>query len=473
MDDIKKLLIIDDDVDICSILSRIFINNGFLVDVAYSSKSGLAKFKTGIHQVVLCDFRLPDSDGLKLIKLIKAINHTTQVVIVTGYSDVKLAIQCIREGAFEYVTKPIQREEILSVIQDAYEKTTNLNRTGPSEITIKSSKRDHSNTGSLPFSNDYFFGDSSASSQLLANISIIAPTNMNVLILGETGTGKEVVAKLIHSSSKRSKEPFVAIDCGALPHELASSELFGHVKGAFTGALNDKIGSFELANGGTLFLDEIGNLSYENQIKLLRVIQERTIKRVGGTSEISVDVRIIAATNEKLVESIKKEGQFRGDLYYRLNEFSIELLPLKDRQNDLIEFAEFFMSKANVSLNKEVKSISSEVRDKLIKYNWPGNLRELRNVIKRAVLLTKGDSIQLSALPQEISQFSLLFENSGEELENTDEITSLKSVTENAEKSAIIQALKTTNFNKTKTARLLNVDRKTLYNKLVLYNIET
>jgi len=315
---------------------------------------------------------------------------------------------------------------------------------------------------------DFIVGKSVQSQTVQRYVELIAPSDMSVIINGETGTGKEFVAQSIHRHSKRAGYPFVAIDCGALPKELAGSELFGHIKGAFTGAVSDKQGSFEVANGGTIFLDEIGNLSYENQIKLLRVIQERRIKRIGATKDIPIDVRIIAATNEDLTKSVK-EGRFREDLYHRLNEFKIQLSPLRERKEDILIFASFFLEKANLALHKNVKTFAPDVLTQITNYFWYGNLRELNNVVRRAVLLTVGDEVQSDSLPQEIIQAHSSLTLPPDMVD--DSIGLLKSIAGSAERQAIIDVLEKVNYNKSKAAELLKIDRKTLYNKLKLYNI--
>lgn len=462
----QSILIIDDDTDICTLLKRFLESNEFYVETAFSGVTGLSLLKAKCFDVVLSDFRLPDIDGIEMIKSLKTVRPETQVIVITGYSDVKLAIQSVRSGAFEYVTKPIQPEEILSTIKEAIgKKSSDPSKGADAPDGLTASKK----TKKAKSSSKFVTGKSKFAQELKENIELVAPTDMSVLILGETGTGKEVAARAIHMKSYRSEGPFVAIDCGALPKEIASSELFGHVKGSFTGALSDKIGSFEHAKGGTLFLDEIGNLSYDNQVKLLRVIQERKIKRVGGNKEIDIDVRIIVATNEDLALAFK-DGDFREDLYYRLNEFKIELAPLRERQADLMEFASFFLDLANEQLKREVVGFSDEVIEKMKGYFWHGNLRELKNVVKRATLLTKGNQIELIALPQEIIYPTFTEQQFTANIQG--EITDLKSVTEEAERNAIMQVLKRTNFNKTKTAEILNIDRKTLYNKITAYGID-
>ena len=307
-------------------------------------------------------------------------------------------------------------------------------------------------------STEFIKGVSDAAIKLNDYISLVAPTNMSVLIMGESGTGKEQVAKTIHDKSKRKGMPFIAVDCGAIPKEIASSEFFGHLKGSFTGAIQDKTGHFEAANGGTLFLDEIGNLGYDLQVQLLRALQERKIKPVGGNAEIKVDIRVVTATNEDLSQAVK-EGNFREDLYHRLNEFSIKVPALRERTEDLILFAEHFLDEANTELEKEVLGFSDDTLAAFKRYSWPGNLRELKNTVKRAVLLTQTSEIPLQVLPHEIATASReketysLFKNKNEE-------------------TLILEALEKSNGNKSKAARILSIDRKTLYNKLKQYNIK-
>ncbi|MFZ6051635.1 sigma-54-dependent transcriptional regulator [Halocola ammonii] len=473
----KKVLIIDDDVDICMLLNRYLSKNGFHVEEAFRGENGLKMLVKEKFDVVLCDFRLPDFNGLDLIKEIRKHRPETQVIVITGYSDVKVAVKTLKSGAFDYVTKPIQPEEILLTIKSAMEMSPGATAAPAASGKSGASKKKSGKSGGKGQTDskrqkygEYYYvkGTSSKATQIHQSIELIAPTDMSVIILGETGTGKEVAARTIHAKSKRSDKPFVAIDCGALPKELAGSELFGHVKGAFTGAVQDKPGSFELANGGTLFLDEIGNLSYENQIKLLRVLQERVIKKVGGTKDIEIDVRVLVATNENLKNAVSG-GTFREDLFYRLNEFRIELPPLRERKSDLMDFAHYFLELANAALDKEVEGFDDKVVEKMQNYYWHGNLRELKNVVKRATLLSSGDEIDLTCLPDEIIHPSFIaFKND----ESEDEITDLKSVAERAEKRAILEVLKKTGYNKTKTAEILKVDRKTLYNKINAYDID-
>jgi two-component system response regulator HydG len=398
---------------------------------------------------------------VELLRKIKLLQPSVAVIIITGYSDVRTAVETFRYGANDYVTKPLYPDELLVTIKETIAKNEKRN---PSETSAPEKSKQGKATA-IP---DFIVGKSIQSQTVQKYIELIAPAEMSVIIHGETGTGKEFVAQSIHRFSRRADKPFVAIDCGALPKELAGSELFGHVKGAFTGAVNDKPGSFEIADGGTIFLDEIGNLSYENQVKLLRVIQERRIKRIGATKDISIDVRIIAATNEDLAKSVK-EGKFREDLFHRLNEFKIQLSPMRERKDDILIFANYFLEKANQSLRKNVKSFSPDVVHQLTNYYWHGNLRELNNVVKRSVLLTIGDVVLSDSLPQEIIQANTSTALPGALIE--DSVGLLKSIAGSAERQAIIEILEKVNYNKSKAAELLKIDRKTLYNKLKLYSI--
>jgi two-component system, NtrC family, response regulator HydG len=460
----QSILVVDDDKDICLVLSKFLGKNNYQVSIANTADEGLRQLRSNNFDLILCDYKLPDLNGIELLQKIKVLNSSVAVIIITGYSDVKTAVETFRYGANDYITKPLYPDELLVTIKETILKNTQkleVQSGTPETGAIKKIKPDGSSTAT------FIVGPSAQSQMVQRHIELIAPSDMSVVINGETGTGKEFVAQSIHRFSKRAGQTFMAIDCGALPKELAGSELFGHVKGSFTGAIADKQGSFEIADGGTIFLDEIGNLSYENQVKLLRVIQERKIKRIGSNKDTSIDVRIIAATNENLSKAVK-EGRLREDLFHRLNEFKIELTPLRDRKEDILFFAEHFLQKANQSLNKEVKAFSFEVKNYLTNYYWHGNLRELNNVIKRAVLLTTGETVQPDSLPQEIvHSYSATHENDL----LVEGVGLLKSISGTAERQAIIDVLEKANYNKSKAAELLNIDRKTLYNKLKLYNI--
>lgn len=465
----KRILIIDDDLDMCSLLSRYLQRKGYETEVAHSGAKGIAKVKEENFDVVLCDFRLGDKEGKEVLTEIKAFRPQLIVIIITGYSDIKTAVDVIKQGAFDYITKPLIPDEVLNVISKALNQQENHGSAaapappaGP--VGSRLSVASYGN-------NDFLVGKSPATKDLYKQIELVAPTPYSVILYGESGTGKEVVAKTIHSFSDRRKKPFIAMDCGTLSKELSGSELFGHVKGSFTGALSDKEGHFELANGGTLFLDEVANLSSEIQASLLRVIQERKFKRVGGTREMNVDVRIIVASNENLQEAYKK-GRFREDLYHRFNEFSINIPPLRKRKEDIPLFAEFFLNKACEELNKSLKGFDKEVVELFMDYAWPGNLREFRNVIRRAALLAGSSLIDASTLPWEItnrSAYTPVVEQQHTPSYTPDTGHDLKNAATQAEYETIMSVLKQVNFNKTKAAELLKIDRKTLYNKLRMH----
>ncbi len=460
------ILVIDDDKDLCLTLHNFLTKNNYQVEVAYKGDDGLRTLRNHEVDLILCDYRLPDYTGLELLQKIKVLSPTVAVIIITGYADVRTAVETFRYGANDYVIKPLFPDELLVTIKETLEKNKRRNSILPESADSKpkstGAKSENLSTA------DFIIGKSTQSQAVQRHIELIAPSDMSVIIHGETGTGKEFVAQSIHRFSPRNNRPFIAIDCGALPKELAGSELFGHVKGSFTGATFDKPGSFELANGGTIFLDEIGNLSYENQVKLLRVIQERKIKRIGATKDTSIDVRIIAAINEDLMKAVKG-GRFREDLFFRLNEFNIQLAPLRERKDDIMVFADYFLKKANASLKKNAKTFSPEVAGYLRSYYWHGNLRELGNVVKRAVLLTTGDEVLVDSLPPEIIHGSV--DDNGLPVDEGKGV--LKSIAGSAERQAIIEVLEKVAYNKSKAAEQLNIDRKTLYNKLKLYNIPT
>ncbi|QIP16702.1 sigma-54-dependent Fis family transcriptional regulator [Spirosoma aureum] len=487
----EKILIVDDNNDICLLLERFLSKQGYKTASVQRGEDGLILLRKEPFELVICDFKLPDIDGLEMLRRIKVLHPTTAVIIITGYSDVRVAVQTVKHGAYDYVTKPLYPDEILYTIKSALERRLqSLNQPADSSVSPAASGTASAKPTSVrssksviaPDGKRFIFGKSRVAEQLQKHIDLIAPTDMSVIITGETGTGKEFVANAIHLKSKRGDKPFVAIDCGALSKDLAGSELFGHVKGAFTGAMADKAGSFEFANGGTLFLDEIGNLSYDNQIKLLRVLQERKIRRIGSNQDIAVDVRIIVATNEDLREAVR-QGRFREDIYHRIAEFEIHLAPLRERKADVMIFAEHFLELANQQLEKDIIGFNDEAKDKLKDYFWHGNLRELQNVVKRAVLLTQGDYIEADVLPQEILSPQYLTSDtvSGAQVSYdparpgvpviSQSAANLKSVSENAERAAILKVLEKTGYNKTKAAEVLNIDRKTLYNKLKAYDI--
>lgn len=444
-----KILLIEDDISFCKLLERFLVKKEFDVTIAFSAEEARSYIKKESFDLILTDLRLPDADGIVLMTEFKTSHPEIPVILMTGYSDVNTAVKAIKNGASDYISKPFNPDEVLLVI-------TNALQTAPVEkVAVKEKKVQKKEVSA---ENEFVKGISVASKKLLEHIKLVSPTDMSVLIIGESGTGKEIIAKSIHQQSHRKNNNFIAVDCGAIPKELAASEFFGHLKGSFTGAISDKTGYFEAANGGTIFLDEIGNLSYENQIQLLRALQERKIKPVGSNKEINVDIRIITATNEDLREAVKN-GDFREDLYHRINEFSIQSPSLSERGEDLMVFADYFLEKANQQLNKDIIGFSPEVVAIFQNYSWPGNLRELQNCIKRATLLSQGDFIESDVLPIEFFQK----EKSG---------TSGSFSLSDNEKEAIIHALSRTQNNKSEAAKLLKITRKTLYNKLKQYNID-
>jgi len=474
----KKILIIDDDVDLCTLLGNYLLKKGFETETAHTGAKGIAKFTEKRFDAVICDYRLGDMDGKELIAALKDKVPTVKVLVITGYSDIKTAVEVIKLGAFDYITKPLIPDEVVSILNNMLQKSSEA---AAADGKTKSSETTGAKDEPISTDAEFFEGQSPAARSLYAQVRIVAGTNYSIILYGESGTGKEVIARTIHRMSQRSDQPFVAMDCGTLSKELAGSELFGHVKGAFTGALQDKVGHFELAHGGTLFLDEVGNLSVEVQATLLRVIQERKFRRVGGNKEMEVDVRLIVASNENLQDAYRK-GKFREDLYHRFNEFSINLPPLRSRREDILPLTEFFMSKATAEINKEIAGIDDSVLQTFLQYGWPGNLREFRNVIRRAVLLTKpGGKITADTMPWEIvgapnATSNVTEPNADIKMTTTstlppvnigeDNKDILREAAGKAEYETIMSVLQQVNFNKKKAAELLKIDRKTLYNKI-------
>ncbi|TXK51955.1 sigma-54-dependent Fis family transcriptional regulator [Pontibacter qinzhouensis] len=456
-----NILLIDDDPTFCLMLRTFLQKQQYNVQTAYTAEEGLRLLKGQPFDLVLTDFRLPDRDGIELLSQIRVYSTTVPVILMTTYADIRTAVRAIKMGAFEYITKPINPDETLLTIKKALQKKAE-EPAGKARAGV---------SGNFAFVS----GRSPEAAKIEDYIALIAPTNMSVIIEGESGTGKEFVARKIHLSSKRHDKPYVAIDCGALSKDLAASELFGYVKGAFTGALNNKEGQFEAASGGTLFLDEIGNLSYEVQVQLLRALQERKVKKIGSTTDTEVDVRIIAATNEDLVQAVSR-GEFREDLYHRLNEFKINTTPLRERTQDIMQFAEHFLQQANQELERNVTGFDAEATIVLENYAWPGNLRELRNVVRRSVLLATSNQITLQQLPPEIVEPAPTFVAAAPTSFTAEPepqlATDLRSATGQSERELILAMLERVKYNKSKAARLLNIDRKTLYNKLRQYNIE-
>ena len=450
----QQIHIVEDDVAFGKMLTSFLERKGFNVSVSLSGENARKTISENKFDLLITDLKLPDDSGLDLLEFSQKTSPNTKVILMTGYAEVDTAVKAIKKGALDYISKPFRPEELLMIIE-ADSQNSESSEEHISE-TVEPKQPASQSTSEKP---KFVIGISEASKKFNEYLKLVGPTDMCVLIQGESGTGKEVAAKAIHNYSSRKDKNFVAVDCGAIPKEIAASEFFGHVKGSFTGAVNDKKGHFEAADGGTLFLDEVGNLSYENQIQLLRALQERRIKPVGSNTEIEVDVRILSATNEDLLKAVS-EGKFREDLYHRLNEFSIHIPSLHERKEDLFLFIEYFLNEANKSLGKEVIGLSKEVEEAFKNYAWPGNLRELKNVIKRSVLLTNSRLIPLEVIPREV----LFSANTKRETVDFSK--------ESNEKQLILNALKEAEFNKTKAAKLLNITRKTLYNKLEHYQID-
>ena len=447
------ILIVEDDIAFGTMLQTWLRKKGFEVDKATSVGAAVKLLVDNAADLVLSDLRLPDHDGLRLLKWMRDHDNNAPFIVMTNYAEVQNAVLAMKSGAADYIAKPVQPDILLQKIKDALSAAnaqpvqTVATPTAPDKLVsnkpVKSKKREDSPR--------YIEGKSEASRQLYSYVELVAPTPMSVLILGASGTGKEYVARRIHELSQRHDRPFFALDCGAIPRDVAASEFFGHKKGAFTGADTDKRGAFEMANGGTLFLDEVGNLSYDVQVQLLRALQERRIRPVGGTEEIPIDIRLVCATNENLAEAVA-DGGFREDLYHRINEFTIYMPKLSERGTDLFLFADLFVRHANEELDRDVEGFDSAAAEMLASHPWTGNLRELNNVVKRAVLLTRGKHIT----PLELSQA----------MPPSQPEPTMVLHDEDSERSRIVAALRQTNGNKAAAARLLGIDRKTIYNKI-------
>ena len=448
----EKILIVEDDIAFGTMIQTWLKKKGFEVEKATSVKAAIQiyeKTESGFD-LVLSDLRLPDHDGIFLLQWMRMHGMLVPFIVMTSYAEIQNVVLAMKSGATDYVAKPFQPDILLDKIKEAIKapkKTQNTSTTEDKNTKVAAP------AGDVP---KYLEGESEASRKLYSFVSLVAPTPMSVLILGASGTGKEYVARRIHELSQRAGKPFFALDCGAIPKDVAASEFFGHVKGAFTGAEQDKKGAFEMANGGTLFLDEMGNLNYEVQVQLLRALQERKIRPVGSTKEIDIDIRLVCATNENLAQRVA-EGNFREDLYHRVNEFTIYMPELKDRGADIFLFADLFIKHANKELNRNVEGLDSKAKERIAAYNWPGNLRELNNVMKRATLLATGRYIGVTELEQSMAHIQ------------PQAPTTLHD--EETELQRIEAALKAAGGNKSKAAQLLAVDRKTLYNKMKKYGI--
>jgi two-component system response regulator HydG len=434
----RKILIVEDDTAFGTLLQKWFLRNGYEASLCSKVAVAQSEINGKSFNLVLTDLRLPDGDGIMLLQWIKEQKISLPVIVMTSYGEIQSAVAAIKFGAEDYLEKPI----VPSILKEKIDQALSQKSMKTSAVTSVAMQ-------------DMVIGKSAVAKQMYDHVLRVAPTRMSVLILGESGTGKEYVARMIHENSPRRDKPFIAVDCGSLSRELAPSELFGHLKGSFTSADEDKTGVFEHASQGTVFLDEVGNLSYDVQVQLLRTLQEQKVRPVGSAKNIEIDVRIIAATNENLETAIA-EGRFREDLYHRLNEFSIFVPPLRERKKDIAIFAEEFLRQANKELEKEIKGFSPEAISMLESYHWSGNLRELRNMIRREVLFASGDIIT----PDDFPVFTTV--PSGEDL----------ALYPQNEREQIETALRKARGNKTLAAQLLKIDRKTLYNKMHLYGLK-
>ena len=430
-----SILIVEDDITFSLMLTTWLGKKGFVVRSSSSVSDAKRRLGEEAFDLVISDLRLPDSDGIDLLKWLKSTHPSLPLIMMTSYAEIQTAVQAMKLGAADYIAKPLNPDELLGKIREL----AHVEEKAPARVPVPSAP------------DLYIEGQSQAARQLYEHVRLVAPTDMSVLVTGASGTGKEYIARRIHEQSNRSKAPFVAVDCGAIPKELAASEFFGHVKGSFTGA-------FVAAQGGTIFLDEIGNLTYEVQVQLLRALQERKVKPIGSNQEIAINVRLISATNENLRQAIEK-GDFREDLYHRINEFTIRIPDLKERKEDLLLFANHFLDLANSELQKDIIGFDNDTMQLFQSYSWPGNLRQMKNVIKYATLLATGRYITRKELPEELTENLLSHAN-----------IQLKNVEH--ERDLIRKALQECGNNKTRAAQLLGIDRKTLYNKLKIYQLD-
>jgi len=452
--DQKKILVIDDEKDIGWLFSKILKEEGYQVLISLTGIDGISTIKKEKPDLVILDLRLPGMDGVETLREIRRFDKDLLVIVLTGFEAVQSAVEAMKLGAYDYLSKPVNIEKIKTTIKDALRAQSIIKKKGNLCQKIN---------GKISF--DHIVRDSPQMQEVHDLVKRVAAHDITVFLKGESGTGKELVARAIHNASGRSDRPFVVIDCAILPDTLVESEIFGHEKGAFTGAHERKLGKFELAEKGTVFLDEIGNLTAHTQVKLLRALQEREIERLGGKKPIKVDFRLIVATNVDLENAITT-GRFREDLYYRLSVFHISLPPLRERDGDIRLLADYYLKKFNHIFEKNVKQFSPEALDLLDQYSWPGNVRELRNVLESAVLLAS-DTILPQHLPlkiQDISKKRISFPNSLREVG--------KEAKQRAEKEVIVKVLDEVNWNKSRAAKVLDVDYKTLYYKIKEYHIQ-
>ncbi len=447
-----SLLVVDDESGILDTLRILLRNEGFEVTTAQGGKAGLEQIRSGAHEIILSDVRMPGVGGLDILAAAKEQDPMTPVILMTAQADLRSAIDALNLGAYYYIQKPFSNDDLLAIVRRASE--YRAVRVENKQLKQEIRRRERGNNVERPI------GKSKRFTELLKLAEHVAPTDSTVLIQGESGTGKEVVARYLHNLSTRAEGPFMSINCGALPENLLESELFGHVKGSFTGAVRDKQGLFAAARGGTFFLDEVGEMPPSLQVKLLRVLQEREVIPVGATESIPVDVRIIAATNRDLEEEIRR-GNFRSDLFYRLNVIALDLPPLRDRRDDLLLLIEALLNRLSAESDSAPKALSSDALDAVMVYDWPGNVRELENALEHAVVLTRGNVIDAAALPIRITtrrKEPLVADRSY-----------INPALDVIERAYIMWVLQAEGGNKTRAAEVLGIDPSTLYRKLSRY----
>jgi DNA-binding NtrC family response regulator len=443
----SRILVVDDEPMVCISLTNWLREENYFVQSANDGPSAICALKEQPWDIILLDYKMPGMDGIEVLRHIKELAPQTVVLMMTAYASIANSVQAMKEGAFDYIVKPLDVEELSMMLHKIVERQQ--------LITENLLLRKHL---SERYKYEDIIGKSASMQKVFELVRTVADTNATVLITGETGTGKEMIARAVHSTSSRRYAPFIAVSCSALPENLLESELFGYEKGAFTGADRTKKGRFELAHGGTLFLDEIGDISMKTQVKLLRVLQERSFSRLGGTETIDVDVRLISATNQKLTRLIE-ENTFRSDLYYRLNVVNIHIPPLRERQEDIPLLAEHFMEKFNVEFNKKFNRIERKALEAMVSYSWPGNVRELENVIERVIVIDQGPEIKPRHLPFSASEAPV----------STD---APPLALEEIEKEHIRKMLQQNQWNISKTAKILDIDRTTLHKKIQKFGIE-
>ena len=453
----EKILIVDDEESIRVSLAGILEDENFVISVANDGMTALDKVRKEMPDLVLLDIWMPRLDGLETLQKLKEMNPSLFVVMMSGHGTIETAVKSTKMGAYDFIEKPLSLEKLLVTIKNA--------------LGMKRLRAENDSLRELAFQDQDMTGNSFVMTKLKEQIKLVAPSNASVLITGENGTGKELVARSIHYHSLRRTKPFVEINCAAIPEELIESELFGHEKGAFTGAVAQKKGKFDLADGGTIFLDEIGDMSLKTQAKVLRILQERKFERVGGTRTLEVDVRVIAATNKVLEEEIKS-GHFREDLFYRLNVVPFTVPPLRERREDISLLMEHFLILFCRREGRDCKVFSSEALKLMENYDWPGNVRELKNVIERLVIMIPDTTIQVNHLPSYMVGPETLREDTESRRENLSYRSTLREAREEFEKEFILQKLEENQWNISKTAESIELERSNLYRKIKSYGID-